>query len=93
MGTIVDDEYECFTCFRRIWQSMFNISREWERVDFSKALPEVDIIDTYGLECYCSKRCLGSTPRRSYDGRERANLSPGGGVLSKAAPSAAAPSI
>ena len=58
METIANDEYECFTCSVRFKKKVFSITREWERVDFSEALPEVDILDAYGLECYCSKSCL-----------------------------------
>lgn len=58
MATIPTDEYECFTCQIRFKGRVFSIAREWERVHFGKALPEVEIVDADGLECYCSKICL-----------------------------------
>ncbi|CAG9219342.1 hypothetical protein BCAR13_410049 [Paraburkholderia caribensis] len=58
MSSIPDDEYECLTCNRRFNSRVFNISREWERVDFECLIPEVEIEGSYGLECYCSLQCL-----------------------------------
>jgi hypothetical protein len=53
-----EDNYECFTCNRLFSGRVFEISREWNRTDFSKEIPEVEIQDAWGLECYCSTICL-----------------------------------
>jgi predicted nucleic-acid-binding Zn-ribbon protein len=58
MDTILGDQYECFTCSIRFKERVFNIIREWERVHFDTKLPEIEIEDAYGLECYCSQTCL-----------------------------------
>ncbi len=55
-----DDEYECFTCKRRFRVSVFSISREWERVDYRGEMPSVEIVGSYGLECYCSQACAAA---------------------------------
>ncbi len=58
MNTLAEGEYECFTCSVRFKWRVFSITREWERVHFGKALPEIEIVGAEGLECYCSKPCL-----------------------------------
>ncbi|MBB5463681.1 hypothetical protein [Paraburkholderia sp. Cpub6] len=58
MNSIPEDEYECFTCNIRFKGRVFSITREWERVDFTKSLPVIEIADAEGLECYCSRACL-----------------------------------
>lgn len=58
MATISEDEYECFTCHIRFKGRVFSITREWERVHFDKVLPEIEIDDAVGLECYCSAACV-----------------------------------
>jgi hypothetical protein len=57
MGAISDDEYECFTCLKRFRGRVFNNSPEWERVHYGAEIPEVEIEDAWGLECYCSRSC------------------------------------
>jgi hypothetical protein len=58
MSSIAEDEFECFTCNKKFKKRVFEISREWDCVDFKKAIPEVEIEGAYGLECYCSWSCL-----------------------------------
>ena len=53
-----DDEYQCFTCKRVFRSPVFDISRGWERTHFNDEIPSVEIEDSYGLECYCSRACL-----------------------------------
>ncbi|WP_233886395.1 hypothetical protein [Paraburkholderia flagellata] len=55
---ISDDEYECFTCGRIFTTRVFEITREWDRVHYCTILPEVEVEEAYGLECYCSQACL-----------------------------------
>lgn len=57
METLDEDDYECFTCNRIFKGRVFEIAREWERVHFSESIPEVEIEDSRGLECYCSQLC------------------------------------
>lgn len=52
-----DDEYQCFTCKRVFRSPVFDISRGWERTHFDEEIPSVEIEDSYGLECYCSRAC------------------------------------
>lgn len=53
-----DESYRCFTCNAVFRGRVFEIAREWERTHFSSTIPEVEIVDAYGLECYCSQTCL-----------------------------------
>jgi hypothetical protein len=57
MSAIADDEYECYTCLKRFKGRVFNIGREWERVHYGAEIPEIEIEDAWGLECYCSHSC------------------------------------
>ncbi|SAK89717.1 hypothetical protein AWB78_04747 [Caballeronia calidae] len=57
METLDSDSYQCFTCDRIFKGRVFEIAREWERVHFSESIPEVEIEDSWGLECYCSQLC------------------------------------
>ncbi|WP_277183299.1 hypothetical protein [Caballeronia sp. BR00000012568055] len=57
METLDSDSYQCFTCDRIFSGRVFEIAREWERVHFSDGIPEAEIEDSWGLECYCSQLC------------------------------------
>ena len=58
MESLGADEYQCFTCNRMFGNPVFNITREWERTHFGEGMPSVEILDSYGLECYCSRACV-----------------------------------
>jgi len=58
MNSMAHDEYQCFSCSKRFRSRVFSITREWECVHFEYYLPEIEIENSCGLECYCSFECL-----------------------------------
>lgn len=58
METPDSDSYECFSCNRIFRGRVFEIAREWNRTHFSDGIPEVEIRDSWVLECFCSQDCL-----------------------------------
>jgi hypothetical protein len=63
METLDDNSFECFTCSRIFTGRVHEITREWERTDFGGELPEIEIVGSCGLECYCSRSCLDARCR------------------------------
>jgi len=51
------DEYQCFTC-NRMFGNPGSTSRGMGADHFDEGISSVEILDSYGLECYCSRACI-----------------------------------
>ncbi|KGR99292.1 hypothetical protein X946_1063 [Burkholderia sp. ABCPW 111] len=58
MDTVDSDAYDCFHCGRLFRTTVFEVIRERDRVYFDTDPPSVEVRESEGLECYCSRMCL-----------------------------------
>jgi hypothetical protein len=50
--------YQCVTCRTIFDNPVFEIVREWERVDYAEVMPCFEIESSEAIECYCSSTCM-----------------------------------
>jgi hypothetical protein len=67
----------CCACGAELGKCYFDISVGYERVDFSRPMPEVEIEEAAELESFCSVRCL-NVSRSSVMEREDVPILPVG---------------